>query len=85
MVDQNDRLLSCGAGLRYVEQRLVKAPGLRGVSIYESAPGSQLILFNMFPILRENGEVHPGSLPARLRANVRRLPELRNLVRRFRT
>jgi len=143
LVDQNDRLLSCGAGLGYVEQRLVNEHGLHGVSVCDLAPatshfdpeglltpidtpsssqrmggqefdviimvqvlyalertdaiealqnlkqmlapGGQLILFNMSPILPENGEVHPDSLPARLRSTVRKVPVLRNLVRRLRT
>jgi len=141
LVDQNDRLLSYGAGLGYVEQCLVKDHGLHGVSVCDVAPaashfdpeglltpidtpsysqgegqefdviimvqvlyafertdaievlqnlkqmitpGGQLILFNTSPILRENGEVHPRSLPARLRAAARNVPLLRKLARRLR-
>ena len=144
LVDQNDRLLSYGAGLGYVEQRLVKDHGLHGVSVCDVAPaashfdpeglltpidtpsgdinkvtgqefdviimvqvlyalertdaievlqnlkqmlapGGQLILFNTSPILRENGEVHPRSLPARLRAAARNVPPLWNLLRGLRS
>jgi len=40
LVNQNDRLLSYGAGLGYVEQRLVKEHGLRGVSVCDVAPAA---------------------------------------------
>ena len=140
LVNQNDRLLSYGAGLGYVEQRLVKEHGLRGVSVCDVAPaashfdpeglltpidtpsysqgegqefdviimvqvlyalertdaiealqnlkqmlapGGQLILFNTSSILRENGEVNPRSLPARLRATARNVPRMRKLARRL--
>jgi SAM-dependent methyltransferase len=142
LVDQNDRLLSYGAGLGYVEQCLVKEHGLYHVSVCDVAPaashfdpeglltsidtpsysqegggqefdviimvqvlyalertdaiealqnlkqmlapGGQLILLNTSPILRENGDVHPRSLPARLRAAARNVPPLWNILRRLR-